>query len=127
LRASRVEIEMSSENPSFAIEERPSTGGRRLALSGAMGASDASLLQSVIARICDGRRTRVVLDLRALTSIDSVGMHCLAAAFDTAQEHGHELELVPGSRIGDVHELTEVLAGLPLHAPGDGHVDGMSL
>lgn len=115
---------MSSGTPSFAIEERPATAGHRLALSGAMCAENASLLQIVVARICGGRRTRLVLDLRALTAIDSVGMHCLAAAFGTAQEYGHELELVPGSRIADVHELSAVLAELPLLAPDDGGADG---
>lgn len=115
---------MSSDQPSFAIEEHASTAGRRLVLRGAMRPADSSLLQSVVARICSGRRTRIVLDLRALTAIDSAGMHCLTAAYETAREHGHELELVPGSQIEDVHQMIEVLAELPLLAPVNGNATG---
>lgn len=114
---------MSSEQPSFAIEERSSAGGRRLVLRGAMRPVDASLLQSVFARLCDGPRTRIVLDLRELTAIDSAGMHCLTAAYETAREHGHDLEIVPGSQIEDVHQLIELLAELPLLASTESQAD----
>jgi anti-anti-sigma factor len=110
-----VEITVASER-SFAVEEVPSGASRRLLLRGAMQLADAPLLQSVIARVSAGPRTRIVLDLGQLTSIDSAGMHCLMAAYETARQHGHELEVPPGLRIRDVRELTEVLESLPLHA-----------
>jgi anti-anti-sigma factor len=121
-----VEVEVSSEQQTFAIQERSSTAGRRLLLRGAMRPTDASLLQSAFARICDGRRTRIVLDLRELTSIDSAGMHCLIAAYETAREHGHELEITPGPRIEDVHQLIDVLAELPLLTPPRGQRAALS-
>jgi ABC-type transporter Mla MlaB component len=119
LRAN-VEIEMSYGKRKFAIEERSSASDHFLVLRGAMGPADASQLRGVIDRICGGRRTRVVLDLRGLTSIDSAGMHCLSAAYDAACEHGHLLEVMPGSRIENAHQMIDVLAGLPLQALGDG-------
>ncbi len=115
---------MSSEPQSFAIEEHPSEANCRLVLRGAMRPAHASLLQSVFARICDGRRSRIVIDLHELTAIDSVGMHCLAAAYETARAHGHDLEIAPGPRIDDVHQLAERLAELPLLASRDGRGDG---
>lgn len=108
---------MSAQKPSFAIEEHPLAAGRCLVLRGAMHLADTSQLQGAFARLCDGRRTRIVLDLRELTAIGSAGMHCLTSAYETAREHGHELEVIPGSRIEDVHQLIEVLAGLPLLGP----------
>ncbi len=111
---------MSAQEPGFAIEERSLAPDRCLVLRGMMRLADASQLQSAFARLCDGRRTRIVLDLRELTAIDSAGMHCLTSAYETAKEHGHELEVIPGSRIEHVHQLIEVLAGLPLLEPVDG-------
>ncbi len=106
--------------PDFAIEEYASEGNRGLVLRGTMRVADSSLLQNTIARIVEGRRTRIVLDLRELKAIDSSGMHSLVAAFETAREHGHDLETVPGSRIRDVHQLIGLLAELPLLASADG-------
>ena len=82
-----------------------------------MGHPDASQLQSVMDRLCAGRRTRIILDLGRLVSIDSSGMHCLTAAFQTAREYGHELDVTPGSQIEEVHQLIEMLADLPLGHP----------
>lgn len=107
---------MSSETTGFAIEEMPAEAHHRLVLRGAMGHADGSQLQSTMDRICAGRRTRIVLDLRQLESIDSAGMHCLTAAYQTAKEHGHELDVAPGSPIEGVQQLIDVLAGLPLLA-----------
>lgn len=110
---------MTSEKPKFAIEELPARAHHRLVLRGAMGPADTTQLQSAIARICTGRRTRIILDLRQLASIDSAGMHCLTAAYQAAREHGHELDVVPGSQIEEAHQLIEVLESLPLHALAD--------
>ncbi len=110
---------MPSERSKFAIQEMPTAAQHRLMLSGVMGHPDASQLQSVMDRICVGQRTRIILDLSELASIDSSGMHCLTAAYQTAIEHGHELDVVPGSQIEEVCQLVEVLASLPLAAPAD--------
>jgi anti-anti-sigma factor len=126
LACASVEIEMSKGKLKFAIEERPSADNHGLVLRGALRPADASQLQSAVARICEGRRTRVVLDLRELASIDSAGMHCLIAAYDAIRERGHELEVPPGSQIEDVHQLIEVLAGLPLLVAEGGRPSGVS-
>lgn len=106
--------------PDFAIEEYASEGNLGLVLRGSMRMADSSLLQNTIARICEGRRTRILLDLRELTAIDSTGMHCLISAFETSRERGHDLEVVPGSEIHDVHDLIGLLAELPLLARSAG-------
>ena len=70
--------------------------------------------QGAINRLCEGARATIVIDLRELTSVDSVGMHTLMAACEAASDRGHDLRVLPGARIRNVQELTDVLAGLPL-------------
>ncbi|HUA75825.1 MAG TPA: STAS domain-containing protein [Solirubrobacteraceae bacterium] len=101
----------------FAIEEDRSEGRRRVILRGNLDPSAIPQLQGAIVRLCEGRRATVVLDLRELGSIDSVGMHAVMAAYETMRERGHDVRVLPGARVRDVQELTTVLAGLPLLAP----------
>jgi anti-anti-sigma factor len=103
----------------FAIREEDSEGRRRVILHGKLDPLAVPQLQGAIARLCTGRRTTIVLDLRPLSSVDSAGMHALVAAYETMREHGHDLRMLPGATIADVHELADVLAGLPLLAPAD--------
>jgi anti-anti-sigma factor len=103
---------MSGEQ--FAIEEDGDGRHRRLILRGRLDLLSVPRAQGAIARLCEGARATVVLDIRALSSVDSVGMHVLIAAFEAASERGHDLRVLPGARIRDVRDLTDVLAGLPL-------------
>jgi anti-anti-sigma factor len=107
------------DKQAFTIEEDGSGGRRRLRLRGGLDVIAAPQLQGAVARLCAGPRATIVLDLRELSSVDSVGMHALMAAYETTREHGHELRTLPGARIEDVRELTTVLAGLPLLALAD--------
>ncbi|HEX4437030.1 MAG TPA: STAS domain-containing protein [Solirubrobacteraceae bacterium] len=102
-------------------------GGRRtLRLSGELDLAWRTPLEDVIARIARGR-CEVVIDLRALTFMDTSGVHVVLAARDLCAVCGCALRLIPGSvAVQRVFELAGVLDQLQFQAEESLPRPGMS-
>ena len=58
---------------------------------------------------------RIVIDLAAVSMLDSAGLRCLVAAYDRAIEGHRELSIRPGSgRIRRIFEVSGLAERLPL-------------
>jgi anti-sigma B factor antagonist len=69
-------------------------GARRVKLTGEFDISGRELADEVLARVADARK--IVLDLSELEFIDSMGIHFVVTAHQTAQADGRELTIVRG-------------------------------
>jgi anti-sigma B factor antagonist len=82
----------------FGLTIEPLAGGAvRLALRGELDLEHAYTFDEELRRIEDAKPSCVVLDLRALTFLDSSGLARLLAARHRARRNGHRLLLVRGS------------------------------
>jgi anti-sigma B factor antagonist len=104
----------------LAIEELDS-GAVRFELRGDLDLAHAYTFDEELRRIEETRPTVVVLDLRALTFLDSCGLSRLLAARRRARRLGHRLVLVRGSAtvqrlfaLAAVDEAFEMVTDVPL-------------
>jgi anti-sigma B factor antagonist len=81
-----------------------------LALSGRLTlSSDAQTLLQKIKQLVGDGKTRVLLDLRGIATIDSCGVGELVSAFTTLKKQGGLLKLVgPTSAVRDILRITRV-------------------
>jgi anti-sigma B factor antagonist len=61
----------------LSVRVLPSPGGCLVALDGEVDLSNARVLESALREALDGGAGRVVVDMRALSFIDSTGIACL--------------------------------------------------
>ena len=82
-------------NSQLAIEERQEGDITIVTLSGQMLVDDGDLaFRKCIHDLVDRGRVRVLVDLGAVTYIDSSGIGMLAAKLKTVREHGGDLRLL---------------------------------
>jgi len=67
--------------------------------TGRLDRRSAPILEAELERLYETGVTRVVLDLRELSYVDSTGVAVLAFRSELCKRHGHELGLIPGSRL----------------------------
>ena len=79
-----------------------------VALAGELDIGSVDDVDAEVRRLRHAGFARVVLDLRALTFVDSTGLRLLISLRNDAKRLGHRLELVPGSP--GVQRLFEVTA-----------------
>ena len=92
----------------------------RLALAGELDVCTAKAVRAQLDALEPGF-SRLVVDLRRLTFMDSTGVRLLLDVHDAAGRDGHELVVVNGSRpVARVLELTGVDRLLPLVNEDDG-------
>lgn len=79
----------------------PSAAARRhtLILTGELDRRSAHALEAEIERLCEEGVTGITLDLRELTYIDSIGVAVIVYRSGLCKRRGHDLALVPGSRM----------------------------
>jgi anti-sigma B factor antagonist len=86
---------------------------RTLRLAGELDLACRAMLEDAIARIVSDDCT-LVLDLRAVTFMDTTGVHVALGAVDLCASQGCELRLLPGpARVQRVFELVDALERLP--------------
>ena len=109
--------------PSFGIDTTHARGIIRLAVRGELDLASAPALD-VALRDADADGTRVVLDLRGLTFIDSTGLRTVLQADARARSDGHELLIVRGGAavhrvfvMAGVAELVPLVDEPPADAP----------
>jgi anti-anti-sigma factor len=76
-----------------------------LVLSGALDHRSAHALEAEIERLCEEGVTGITLDLRELTSIDSIGAAVIAFRCGLCKRRGYDFALIQGPR--SVHSVFE--------------------
>ena len=118
----------------FGLTIEPLAGGAvRLALRGELDLEHAYTFDEELRRVEAGRPGCVVLDLRALTFIDSSGLARLLAARHRARKAGRRLLLIRGSTpvqrlmaITAVSEHFEMVREVPLELRPAGSLPGQA-
>ena len=82
--------------PTFHCEIRPETDRAMLVPAGELDLNTAALLDSALRDLHDLGFETLVVDLRGLTFIDSVGIQLLLRWTVTAARRGHAFRLLPG-------------------------------
>ena len=76
-----------------------------LVLTGELDHRSAHALEAEIERLCEEGVTGITLDLRELTSIDSIGVAVITFRCGLCKRRGYDFALIPGPR--DVHRVFE--------------------
>ena len=95
----------------------------RLALSGELDVVTAPALDAAVERLLSAQVESLLLDLRAVSFIDSSGLRTVLTAWDSCREASREFLLIPGDGAClRLFRITGVLDDLPLWEPesGDG-------
>jgi anti-sigma B factor antagonist len=90
--------------------------GTRVVLTGELDLAGVPALEAALARVDEAGEARLVLDLRAVTFIDSSGIRCVLGAYHAALARGAELRIFSGLEAGVVFGLAGLSARLPLVA-----------
>jgi len=99
--------------PQFSCHTTQAAAETLVSLRGELDLSAAERFRAALAEALAARPDRLVVDLQALTFMDSSGLHCLLRAAEGARHAGVELELVPAPppvmRVVELTGLTRVL------------------
>ncbi len=94
----------ASSEPGFVLAS-VSVRTHTLVLTGELDHRSAYALEEEIERLCKEGVTGITLDLRELTSIDSIGVAVIAFRCRLCKRRGYEVALIPGSRL--IHRAFE--------------------
>jgi len=98
----------------FRCSTRPVRDELWLELAGELDLESANALGALVGEHLDAGFPRLVLDLRAVTFMDSTGLHVLLEAQREARARGVELSLSPGppnvQRVFDVTGTADLFA-----------------
>ncbi len=98
---------------SFVIREQSRAGHHELTIEGELDLAAAYDLEAALSRICEGGATQIVLDLRGVSFMDSMGMRSLLTARDLCEGHGVELGMIPNPALHKIFEVTGLVDALP--------------
>jgi anti-anti-sigma factor len=82
----------------FRVEVRSENGAPLLSVQGELDLASSPVLEEELARVTAERPALVIIDLRELDFMDSTGLSVLIRAHQRAEEAGHRLGIVNGSR-----------------------------
>jgi anti-anti-sigma factor len=100
--------------PRFQLQELVDGGEHTLVLAGEVDMVAAPGVEEAVGRLCVEGTTRIVLNLREVTFIDSSGLRAILAADGLCRQHGCEFSLVPGpEQVQSLFEMTGVAELLP--------------
>jgi anti-anti-sigma factor len=100
--------------PRFQLHELVEGGEHTLVLTGEVDMVAAPGVEQAVGRLCVEGTTRIVLDLREVTFIDSSGLRAILSADGLCRQHGCEFSLVPGpEQVQGLFEMTGVAELLP--------------
>jgi anti-sigma B factor antagonist len=101
---------IAEEWPPFGLAEEPLPGGWLLAVSGELDLATAPDLRERLAALVDAGTTSIVVDLRDVTFMDSIGLAAIVQARSRLRANGRlALVVAPGSYA----ELVLEIAGMP--------------
>jgi anti-sigma B factor antagonist len=96
----------------FSCEVLPDRDRAIVRVGGELDLAVAPRVAAAVDELVDVGFTRVVIDLRGLTFLDSAGVHTIASAHRSAGQRGCAVSLVPGS--GAVQRVLELTGAAPL-------------
>ena len=104
-------IEPSAQEwPPFAVTEEPLPGGLALAVAGELDIATAPVLRERLGAAVDSGTARIVVDLREVTFMDSIGLAAIVHARSRLRRAGRlALVVAPDSYA----ELLLEMAGMP--------------
>ena len=103
--------------PRFHLQDLVNGGEHTLALTGEVDMVAAPQVDETVRRLCVEGTTRIVLDLREVSFIDSTGLRAMLTADGLCRQHGCELSLIPGSeQVQGLFEMTGVAGLLPFQS-----------
>ena len=98
---------VAEEWPPFGLTEEPLPGGLMLAVSGELDLATAPALRERLSAAVDSGMTRVVVDLRDVTFMDSIGLAAVVHARSRLRADGRlALVVAPDSYAQLVLEIT---------------------
>jgi anti-anti-sigma factor len=103
--------------PRFHLQYLVDGGEHTLVLTGEVDMVAAPEVEEAVRRLCVEGTTRIVLDLREITFIDSTGLRAMLTADGLCRQHRCELSLIPGSeQVQGLFEMTGVARLLPFQS-----------
>jgi anti-sigma B factor antagonist len=78
----------------FTAQVESGRGATKIVLSGELDLETVPILEEYLGRVEAAGVAAIVIDLRELTFVDSVGLRAFLAARDRAEANGHQLLLV---------------------------------
>jgi anti-anti-sigma factor len=98
----------------FGVQQVVVNGRHTLVLTGELDVASAPTLGGALAHIPMDADTRLVLDLRGVSLIDSIGMRAVLVAQELCAQSGAEFALIPGQpQVQRVFEMCGLLDRLP--------------
>ncbi len=82
----------------FRVEVRSENGAPLLSVRGELDLASSPALEQELERVAASSPALVIIDLRGLDFMDSTGLSVLIRAHQRAQEGGHRIGIVNGSR-----------------------------
>ena len=82
----------------FRVEVRSEAGAPLLSVHGELDLASSPVLEEELERARELRPALIIIDLRELDFMDSTGLSILIRAHQDAEEAGHRLAIVNGSR-----------------------------
>ncbi len=82
----------------FRVDVRSENGAPLLFVKGELDLASSPTLEQELERVAGDSPSLVIIDLRELEFMDSTGLSVLIRAHQRAQESGHRLGIVNGSR-----------------------------
>lgn len=82
----------------FRVEVRSQDGAPLLSVHGELDLASSPVLEEELQRAREQRPALIIIDLRELDFMDSTGLSILIRAHQAAEEAGHRLAIVNGSR-----------------------------
>lgn len=118
----------AEEWPPFGITEEPLPGGLALTVSGELDMATAPELRETLATALDSGLTRIIVDLRGVTFVDSVGLAAVLHARSRLLASGRlALVVAPDSYAQLMLEIAGMPRALAIFADREaalGHVNG---
>jgi anti-sigma B factor antagonist len=113
-------VQQSALTPEFFCDVRPDRERVVVRVGGELDVAAAPCVAAAVDELLEAGFARVVIDLRALSFLDSAGVHTLVAAHHAAARRTCELSLIRGPR--HVHRVLELTAADSLLAFDDERV-----
>ncbi|MGH2864345.1 MAG: STAS domain-containing protein [Solirubrobacteraceae bacterium] len=99
------------------VQDDAQSTGHTLSLSGELDLASAAELEAAIVRLCRDGAQRIVLDLEALTFIDSTGLRAILYAIEMCAAQGCGFHITPGPvQVQRLFAVAGVLDSLPFVA-----------
>jgi anti-sigma B factor antagonist len=97
----------------FRIELQVEEDTQVIAVHGDVDIATASHLSKMLRGVCEDGAKDVVLDLRGVNFLDSVGLRAMLEAMDVCQKHDAQFVVVPNPIVHRLFEVTGLLDALP--------------